>query len=55
MLKLCLLIIIDVKLTPSGFTAYLFVWMGRRDAGLVLHGERLDSGSYLSFYLGVLV
>jgi len=27
---------IDVKLTPSGlwWTAYLFVWMGRRHAGL---------------------
>jgi len=33
---LCL-IMIDVKLTPSGlwWTAYLFVWMGRRRAGLV--------------------
>jgi len=32
---LCL-IMIDVKLTPSGlwWTAYLFVWMGRRHAGL---------------------
>jgi len=30
-------IMIDVKLTPSGlwWTAYLFVWMGRRHAGLV--------------------
>jgi len=29
-------IMIDVKLTPSGmwWTAYLFVWMGRRHAGL---------------------
>jgi len=28
---------IDVKLTPSGlwWTAYLFVWMGRRRVGLV--------------------
>ena len=34
---LYLLIMIDVKLTPSGlwWTAYLFVWMGRRHAGLV--------------------
>jgi len=46
---------IDVKLTRSGFTAYLCVWMGTRNAGLVFHGERLDSGSYLSFHLGVLV
>jgi len=31
------LIMIDVKLTPSGlwWTAYLFVWMDRRLAGLV--------------------
>jgi len=31
------LIMIDVKLTPSGlwWPAYLFVWMGRRLAGLV--------------------
>ena len=37
---------------PQWFlTAYLFVWMGRRNAGLVLHGERLDSGSYLGFVL----
>jgi len=30
------LIMIDVKLTPSGlwWTAYLFVWMGRRRAWL---------------------
>jgi len=30
-------IMIDVKLTHSGlwWTAYLFVWMGRRRAGLV--------------------
>jgi hypothetical protein len=33
-----MLIMIDVKLTPSGlwWTAYLFVWMGRRRARLVL-------------------
>jgi hypothetical protein len=31
----CLLIMINVKLTPSGLTAYLSVWMGRRCAGLV--------------------
>jgi len=33
-----MLIMIDVKLTPSGlwWTAYLFVWMGRRRVGLVL-------------------
>ena len=33
-----MLIMIDVKLTPSGlwWTAYLFVWMGRRRPGLVL-------------------
>jgi len=32
-----LLIMIDVKLTPNGlwWTAYLFVWMGRRRALLV--------------------
>jgi len=32
-----LLIMVDVKLTPSGlwWTAYLFVWMGRRRTGLV--------------------
>jgi len=31
-----LLIMIDVKLTPSGlwWTAYLFVWIGRRRAWL---------------------
>jgi len=34
---LYILIMIDVKLTPSGmwWTAYLFVWIGRRHAGLV--------------------
>jgi len=33
---LYILIMIDVKLTPSGLwrTAYLFVWMGRRHAWL---------------------
>jgi hypothetical protein len=30
-----LLIMINVKLTPSGLSAYLSVWMGRRCAGLV--------------------
>ena len=37
-LCLFMLIMIDVKLTPSGlwWTAYLFVWMGRRCAWLVL-------------------
>jgi len=32
-----MLIMIDVKLTTSGlwWTAYLFVWMGRRRAGVV--------------------
>jgi len=45
---------IDVKLTPSGRSVdrRLFVWMGRRHAGLVdcLLGELLeDSGSYLRF------
>jgi len=47
---LCLLMI-DVKLTPNG-RRRLFVWMGRRHAGLVdcLLGELLeDSGSFLRF------
>jgi len=50
-----ILIMIDVKLTPSGllWTTYLFVWMDRRHAGLVwfcLLGELLeDSGSFLCF------
>ena len=37
-LCLFMLIMIDVKLTLSGlwWTTYLFVWMGRRRAGLVL-------------------
>ena len=36
--KLFMLIMIDVKLTPSGlwWTAYLFVWMSRRRAGVVI-------------------
>jgi len=47
----------DVKLTPSGmwWTAYLFVWMGRRRAWLIfcLLGELFeDGGSFL--YLSVL-
>jgi len=48
-----MLIMIDVKLTPSGmwWTAYLFVWMGRRRAGVVVDcfGECLDSESYLRY------
>jgi len=37
-LILLILIMINVKLTPNGlwWTAYLFVWMGRRRAGLVI-------------------
>jgi len=37
-LILFILIMINVKLTLSGlwWTAYLFVWMGRRRAGLVI-------------------
>jgi len=46
---LFMLIMIDVKLTRSGFAAYLFVWMGRRSAGVLLLGEYLDSGSYLRY------
>jgi len=45
---------IDVKLTASGlwWTACLFVWMGRRHAGLVdLLGELLeDSGNFLCLF-----
>ena len=51
MLKLCLLIIIDVKLTPSGFTAYLFVWMGRRSAGLVCLVSAWIAGAISAFIL----
>jgi len=49
-------IMIDVKLTPSGlwWTVYLFVWMGRRRAGLVdLHclvSLLEDSGSFLHLF-----
>jgi len=37
-LCLFMLIMIDVKLTSSGlwWTAYLFVWMGRRHEGVVV-------------------
>jgi len=43
---------IDMKLTPSGmwWTSYLFVWMGRRRAGLfalLAWWVLEDSGSYL--------
>jgi len=46
---------IDVKLTPSGlwWTAYLFVWMGRRRAGLVDCFSWCvleDSGSFLHLF-----
>ena len=44
-----MLIMIDVKLTPVVLTAYLFVLMGRRSAGLVMLGECRDSGSYLRY------
>jgi len=39
LILLIFFIMIDVKLTPSGmwWTAYLFVWIGRRRAGLVDH------------------
>jgi hypothetical protein len=46
-----MLIMINVKLTPSGLTAYLSVWMGRRCAGVVAFGECLDSGSFLRYHL----
>jgi len=48
-LCLFMLIMIDVKLTSSGLscTAYLFVWMGRRCAGVIV--GCLDSGSYLRY------
>jgi len=42
---------IDVILTLSGFTAYLFVWMGRRNAGLVCMVSVWIAGAISAFIL----